>query len=161
MRIRHKRHPNHRRVKVHRSYTVKETAQLLGIHQNTVLRWIKAGLQTIDTRPKLIQGRELRAFLETRRANKRCSCQPGQMYCFRCRASKSPAGGMVDHRRLTDQLVNAIGICPDCGCMMYQCVNISKLPRFSEKLDTTFPQALRHISEINQPSANSDFRGDV
>jgi hypothetical protein len=31
-----KRHPNYRKVKIHRSYTVEETASLFGNHKNTV-----------------------------------------------------------------------------------------------------------------------------
>ena len=33
-----KRHPNHRLVKIHRSYTVEEIAELFAIHKNTVRR---------------------------------------------------------------------------------------------------------------------------
>ena len=53
-----KRHPNHRHVKIHRSYTVEEIAGLFGIHKNTVRRWVKAGLPTSDDkRPMLIRPR--------------------------------------------------------------------------------------------------------
>jgi hypothetical protein len=31
-----KRYPNHRRVKIHRSYSVEEIARLLGAHKHTV-----------------------------------------------------------------------------------------------------------------------------
>lgn len=63
-----KRHPNHRLVKLHRSYTVEEIANLFGIHKNTVRGWVKAGLATIDAkRPMLILGHDLSAFLQARR----------------------------------------------------------------------------------------------
>ena len=55
-----KRHPNHRLVKIHRSYTVEEIASLFGIHKNTVRGWVKAGLPTCDNkRPMLILGHDL------------------------------------------------------------------------------------------------------
>ncbi len=93
-----RRHPNHSLVKIHRSYTVKEVARLLGVHTNTVHQWIKVGLQIIEnTYPKLIQGQDLRRFLQVRRDRKKCPCKAGQMYCFRCRASKALAGGMLDY----------------------------------------------------------------
>jgi hypothetical protein len=157
-----RRHPNHSLVKIHRSYTVKEVARLLGVHTNTVHQWIKVGLQIIEnTYPKLIQGQDLRRFLQVRRDRKKCPCKAGQMYCFRCRASKALAGGMLDYRFRTDSVVNAIGICRDCDCMMYRCVKVTELDQFREKSDTTFPQAPRRLSEIDQPSVNSDLGGDV
>ncbi len=52
-----KRHPNPRLVKIHRSYTVEETATVCGVHRNTVRQWIKTGLPTLDARrPVLMQG---------------------------------------------------------------------------------------------------------
>ena len=35
-----RRHPNHRLVKIHRSYTVEEIATLFGVHKNTVSHWV-------------------------------------------------------------------------------------------------------------------------
>lgn len=157
-----KRHPNHRLVKIHRNYTVEEVARLLSIHKNTVRQWIKSGLPKIDDRrPILIRGRELMAFLQTKRAGRKQPCQPGQMYCFKCHAPKFPAAGMVERRPLNGRVVNVRGICPDCNSMMHRCVSIAKIEEFVEKADIRFPQALRHIGEISRPPVNSDFQGDV
>jgi hypothetical protein len=154
-----KRYPNHRLVKSHRSYTVEETADLLGKHKNTVREWIKAGLPTIDgKRPRLIQGRELIAFLQARRVRRKRPCGPGQLYCFRCRAPKLPAAEMVENRPLNGKIANLTAICPDCNCMMHRCVSLAKLGEFLGEMDITFPQALRRLGEINQPSVNSDLR---
>jgi hypothetical protein len=159
---RKKRHPNHRLVKSHRSYAVEEIALLLGKHKNTVRQWIRDELPTIDNkRPTLILGRELIAFLRARRAGKKQPCQPGEMYCFGCRAPKFPAVGMLDCQRLTEKIGNLTGICPDCNTLMNRRISLAKIEQFVEKADITFPQALRHINEINQPSVNSDLRGDV
>ena len=58
-----KRHPNPRLVKIHRSYTVEETATVCGVHRNTVRQWIKTGLRTLDTRrPVLMQGGAFGSF---------------------------------------------------------------------------------------------------
>jgi Helix-turn-helix domain len=74
-------HPNHRRVKIHRSYTVEEIAGLFGIHKNTVRVWVKTGLPTCDERrPMLILGHDLASFLQARRARRKQPCRPGEIY---------------------------------------------------------------------------------
>ena len=86
-----RRRPNHRLVKLHRSYTVEEVATLLGVHRNTVREWIKRGLPTCDgKRPLLILGRELAAFLQARRAKNKRACLPGEIYCVRCHVPRTP-----------------------------------------------------------------------
>src|SRR5260221_11249883 len=51
------RHPNPRRVKIHRNYSVEDIARLFGIHKNTVRNWLKQGLATIaNLRPLLALG---------------------------------------------------------------------------------------------------------
>ena len=93
-----RRHPNHRLVKIHRSYTVEEIAKLFGIHKNTVRHWVKEGLATVDDkRPMLILGHVLIAFLQARRVKNKQTCKPGELYCVRCRAPKSPAGDMAEY----------------------------------------------------------------
>lgn len=157
-----KRHPNHRLVKSHRSYTVGEIASLFTIHKNTVRRWFHGGLQAIDDRrPILTLGRNLIAFLESRRAFKKQRCGIGQLYCVRCRLPRFPAGGMADYLPVTEMVGNLAAICPDCGSMMYRCVSNAKIEEVRGKMDITFPQALRRLGEISQPTVNSDLKGDM
>jgi helix-turn-helix protein len=136
-----KRRPNHRLVKIHRSYTVEEIARLFSIHKNTVREWIKAGLPTSDQkRPALVLGRELSCFLQRRRTKNKRPCKPGEIYCVRCRAPKSPAGGMAEYQPLTKNLGNLIGICPDCGGMIYRRASKVKLPTIQGNLGITFSE---------------------
>jgi hypothetical protein len=86
-----------RRVKIHRNYTVDEAAKTLGVHKNTVRLWIKQGLPTVDERrPILLQGKAIRAFLDNRKAKRKCRLSAGEFYCLKCRSPKSPAGRMAD-----------------------------------------------------------------
>jgi hypothetical protein len=152
------RHPNYRLAKIHRSYAVEEIADLFGTHKNTVRRWVKAGLPTIDDRrPMLILGGELRAFLEACRKKNKRTCRPGEMYCVRCRAPKIPAGDMVDYLPVSEKLGNLKALCPDCDSIMNQRVSTAKLAQFRERMEIAFPQALRHLNESYQPSVNSDL----
>jgi hypothetical protein len=143
-----KRHPNPRLAKIHRNYSVEDVAALFGVHRGTVREWIKRGLPIIDDkRPFLILGTDLFDFLHGRRTKNKRTCQPGEIYCVRCRAPKSPAGDMADYRPVTESLGNLIGMCPDCELMMYRRVNLAKLDQIRGNLDITMAQALPHIVE--------------
>lgn len=134
-----KRRPNHRLVKIHRNYTVEEVARLFGTHRNTVRAWVKVGLPTCDgKRPALILGSELAAFLKRRREKNKRPCEPGEIYCVRCRAPKQPAGDMAEYQPQTATLGNLTGICPDCDGMIFRRASLAKLPQIQGKLNIMF-----------------------
>jgi hypothetical protein len=120
--------PNYRLVKTHRSFTVEEVATLLGVHRNTVRHWIKSGLAVCDgRRPILVLGSELADYLQKRRVARRRPCEPGHLYCVRCRTPKYPALGMADFFATSATLGNIQGLCPECGTVMNRRVNVTKL----------------------------------
>jgi hypothetical protein len=150
-----KRRPNHRLVKIHRSYTVEEIACLFGIHKNTVRAWVKAGLPTSDgKRPMLILGVDLAAFLKARRVKHKQPCKLGEFYCFRCHTPRVPAGGMADCWPVTDKIGHLQAICPDCYCLMNRRVSLAKLDDFHRILAITFtkaPEQVRAVSPFFTP----------
>lgn len=153
-----KRHPNPRLAKIHRNYTVDEVATLFIVHKNTVRQWVKRGLPTNDDRrPMLILGRDLVAFLQAKRVKNKRPCQPGEIYCLRCRVPQNPAGAMADYLPLTATTGNLVGICPGCELMMYRRVNLALLAEIGAELDITVTQALPHIGKSTQPCVNSDL----
>ena len=151
--------PNPRLVKIHRNYTVEEIASLFGIHKNTVRSWIKMGLPVTDNcRPQLILGRELAAFLDTRRNKNKRSCAVDELYCLRCRCPRKPEGNMAYCRAVTDKVGNLEAICPNCEVIMNKRVSLAALPRIRAQIDITFEHSLKHIGDSNQPNLNSDFK---
>ena len=153
-----KRRPNHRLVKIHRSYTVEEVARLFDVHKNTVRAWLRDELPSCDSkRPTLILGRHLAAYHQARRTKNKQPCKPGEIYCVRCRAPKRPALGMADYQPTTATLGNLIGICPGCGGMMYRRASMANLPEIRAKLDITFTEAERRVSDSSVPIVNSDL----
>ena len=156
-----KRHHNPRLVKIHRNYTVEEIATVLGIHRNTVHRWIKDGLSVIDSkRPKLVHGRELAAFLQARKAKNKRPCKPGQIYCVRCRTPQDPADAMAECQVQAGNLGNLVGICPMCDGLIYRRVNVTKLAQVQGNLEITLAHGSRHISEREMPSVNGELNLD-
>jgi hypothetical protein len=153
-----KRHPNHRLVKIHRSYTVEEIAKLFGIHKNTVRHWVKEGLAIIDDkRPMLILGDVLAAFIQARRVKNKQTLKPGELYCVRCRTPKSPAGNMADYAPINEKFGNLVAICPNCDCLINRRVSLDRIAEFQGKVDIRFPEALKHLIERAKPSVNSDL----
>lgn len=155
----HHRRANPRRVKIHRSYSVEEVALLLEVHKNTVREWLRRGLPALnERRPLLILGRDLTAFLAQRRqANKR-PCQPGEIYCVRCRQPQPPAGAMADYLPLTATSGNLVGICPVCDSMIYRRVSYARLEEVQGNLAVRLSGALEDIDESSKPSVNSDIK---
>ncbi len=154
-----KRHPNHRLVKIHRSYTVEEIAELFAIHKNTVRNWVKSGLATTDDkRPMLILGVDLAPFLQARRTKNKRPCKPGEIYCVRCRAPRFPAAHMVEYAPVTENFGNLIAICPDCGAIMNRRVSLARISQIRGGMDISFPQALEQLIESAKPTVNSDLR---
>ena len=150
--------PNHRLVKVHRTYTVQEVGRLFGVHRNTVREWIKHGLPAIDDRrPVLIHGRDLGEYLTRRRQQGRRPCRAGEMFCLRCRTPRHPAGNLVDYVSRTATLGTLVGICPVCETVMYRSLNPGKLAQVRGILDVAEPKAERDIVGTSGPSLNSDF----
>lgn len=152
--------PNHRLVKSNRNYTVYELANVLKVHRNTVREWMKRGLTTIDSkRPLLLLGRHVVAFLVQKRSRNKRPCQPGEMYCMRCRCPRGPDGDMAEYRRQTAALGNLIGICPVCGALMNRRVSLARLYQVRGELEIMLAPGGRDIDESASPIVNRDFEG--
>jgi len=144
--------PNYRLVKIHRIYTVEDTARCLAVHKNTVRRWIKAGLPTVGGHGKtLILGSELRLFLEVRRKNAKRPCPPGHFYCLKCQAPRPPAAAMTDYFPITPTSGNLKALCPECTGIMCRRIKEVDRGRFCEDRAVTLPQALPRLDECVDP----------
>jgi hypothetical protein len=153
------RRPNPRLAKIHRSYTVEEVGRLYEVHRNTVRQWIKQGLPLCDDRrPQLILGSDLGAFLTQKRMRSKRPCKPGELFCVRCRAPRSPALGMADYQPLSPTSGNLVALCPDCGGLIYRRVNRARLAAVLGNLEVRFTGVREHIVESVTPSLNCDFK---
>jgi predicted transcriptional regulator len=154
-----KHHPNHNLVKIHRSYTVEEIAKMFGIYKGTVRNWIKDGLEAIDSkRPMLIHGQNLVTFIKNRKAKNKQPCKIGELYCFRCKVPKFPAGNVADCLPVTKKVGKLKALCPDCESIMNKNISLARIGEFCKKIDITFSKELQHIVDSAKPTENSDLR---
>jgi hypothetical protein len=141
-------HPNPRRFKIHRTYTVGEIARICSVHKNTIARWRKSGLKPMEGNGQLLfRGHDVRDFLERRRRAAKCPLPPGFLYCLGCRDRKEPAGRMADlittasGRGKPATTGDLKGLCPDCLAMMNRKVNLVKLKSIRGNLEITMRRA--------------------
>lgn len=134
--------PNPRRAKIHYSYSIDEIARLYRVHKNTVRAWLKAGLPALDSgRPVLVQGSELRGFLEHRRTHAKRPCSPGTLYCLKCREPRRPALAMVDFITITATGGNLRALCETCGTMMHRRARSDALAAIMPGIDVRIVEA--------------------
>ncbi|HSQ96738.1 MAG TPA: helix-turn-helix domain-containing protein [Croceibacterium sp.] len=148
---------NPRLAKLHRSYTTRELADLLDVHKNTVTGWLKAGLPRIDgTRPVLIHGDDFQVWWSSKRKSAKRPCQPGKLYCFKCREPKSPAMGMVEYAAANAITGNLKALCERCGTMMHRRTRLADIAAKMPGLEVRCTQASPSIAGRAQPSLNCD-----
>ena len=142
-----KHRPQWQRIKVHRNYTVDETARALGIAKGTVRRWLKGGELPYlnDQKPALILGTSLKAFGKSR-AKPKIKCKLHEFYCFKCRAPKTAAGKMVDFVQRSPKTGNLKAIC-ECGTIMNKHVSNARLQALAAVFDIAMRQADEHLGE--------------
>ncbi|HTZ66034.1 MAG TPA: helix-turn-helix domain-containing protein [Roseiarcus sp.] len=134
-RARRRRYPASR-IKQSCCYEPAEIAKLFGVHRNTVRHWLKDGLQPIDCRrPILVHGSKLKAFLARRQEGRRQKCAPGQFYCFKCRAPRTPWENLMDVAPHTEKVAKLTAICGVCETRMHRTIRRSDLPRFTAAIE--------------------------
>ncbi len=149
----------YRKIKTHRLYTPYEAALVLGVHRQTVIRWIKDhGLPAdTETKPWLIEGRDLRAFLGERQTRRKCCLALHSFYCFGCRDGRTAAGKMADYVQQTATGGMLTAICDTCGTLMYKAVKRSDLEAIRAKLDVTIQTADPRIVSLSDAPINVTF----
>lgn len=156
-----KRRPSARLVKQHRSYTIAEAANCLGVAMGTIRRWAKEGLPVMDgQKPFLITGSALKHFLEKQTKQKQ-PCAPHEFFCFRCRAPKTAAGGMIDYIARNDRTGRLSAICDACGTIMHKSYSAARLHELEGQAEVSFPQGPRHLTDSVDARPNDHFRKET
>lgn len=124
--------PNPRALRATRTYTIEEAATALGVSTGTVRGWVKAGLPLMKSqRPFLILGDTLRSFLQERAANGKVTLKADQLYCFTCKAARTPMGLLVDCIPQTPKTARLLGLCDVCGGTCNRMIGKGQIDQFS------------------------------
>lgn len=102
-------------IKAHRTYTIEELAECVGVTPQTVRTWIKEGLPAItDRRPFLIIGYLAKAFLRDRKMARKVKRADGDFYCVSCKQPRKAALGLTEITVLANGRRALKGFCEAC-----------------------------------------------
>lgn len=149
------RHHSARLVKRLRSYNVREAAKATGATPGTVRHWSRNGLEAVEgVYPTIFRGVDIIAFFERRDAARKQPCGPGQIYCLRCKAPKTPAFGEVEFWSDGPKLGILRGLCPDCAGVLNRRASHAKLNAATGNLRVTIRLAESRLCETPEPHSN-------
>ncbi len=132
------RHYKVQSIRIHQSYDVSEVADLLGVTQQTIRIWIKAGLPILGAqRPTLILGCALRAFLEHQKAKAKRPTAQDEFYCLHCRKAQKPFGMLVDYIPVDESRGRLVALCEVCEGCCYRFASKASLPELSRVFEIT------------------------
>ena len=73
------------------SYTVEDICNMYSMHPQTVRKWMKIGLKTIDSKkPSLIHGSDLKKFLEKHNEKLKKHLGFEEFFCVTCKEAHIP-----------------------------------------------------------------------
>ncbi len=123
-----------RRVKIHRSYTFQQLAEVLEVTVGTIRRWCKLGLPYLsDARPFLILGCDFRVFHAQKLARKKTQLAQFEVYCLGCKEARTPQPGLVDAEEMDASRARIMAICPVCSGLARRIIKRSELRKWGVK----------------------------
>ena len=149
---------NPNRIKLHRSYTIAEAAEALGVHKNMIRGMIKNGLELVSpTRPFLIGGAVLRDHVRQHREGLKRPCGPGRFFCFRCKEARGPAGGKVEFVEMTPGSGMLKALCEECGVKMFRRARRDAVTLFMSEVNARITKHEGSLSERSSFFCNRNF----
>ena len=154
------RSPDIRRVRTSTTYSVLEIARLLDVHENTVRRWLRSGLNPMDaSRPVLIHGAEMKRFLLERRISRKQKCAPDELYCLRCRAPRKPKAASVVVASHNQKTIRLRGQCGVCEASIWRAGSLSRLIEYADLFGFSVKENLR-LKGLGFPILDGDLKKD-
>jgi hypothetical protein len=112
-----------RKVSLHKSYTLKELSDLVGMSEKTCLRWIEQGLAIVpgSKKPILILGSEVKKFIRNRNSGAKIKLERHEFFCFKCKFPRRAKRGSISvsgNRKM--------GLCSACNGKMSKTIHPTK-----------------------------------
>ena len=152
------------RLRLNRSYTMRELTDTLDVHVRTVQGWHKEGMPAIDEqdKPLLFLGKKVKSFLKDRQQKRRTTLGPDEVYCLRCAIGVIPCPETVSAEitglRLgrCSKLVVVRAKCPRCCGTVVRFASLRSIGK--TVWWTRLHQADERLSDILTPSCNTDLK---
>jgi len=121
----------HKCIKYWYVYDIDDICTLFaefGLHVQTVRKWVKDGLKTIDKgKPALIYGNDLIDFLKAHNSKNKCQTLFNEMFCVKCQDARKVYQRKVkiNHKQ---GFLHVSGICSECKSTMFKSYKIKDWP---------------------------------
>ena len=114
------------------SYTVEDICNMYSVHPQTVRKWIKIGLKTIDSRkPSLIHGSELKEFLKKQNDKNKKHLDFEEFFCVTCKEAHIPLFRKA-YLEQNHQFIRSKGVCPITKKIMNRSYKLSDYSRLKK-----------------------------
>jgi len=163
----------HKSVRYWYAYDIDDICSLfsnLGLHPQTVRKWVKNGLRTIGQgRPTLIYGYDLIAYLKEQNSKSKCKTEFNQIFCMKCQDARHifQRNIMLEHK---NGYLRAIGHCRECKTLMYKSYKMEALPQLKrifclvdvlELYDCADNTDKTHLSLPKESETNESLQGSL
>ena len=147
-----KRKPDLRRIRPSKVYTLPEIAKTMDRKSATIRSWVRKGLPLVsEQKPVLVLGASLKEWLQETWKAKTRKCQPGEMFCFKCRRPGKPKPGSVKLTARNEKTVSIKGRCAVCDTRMYQAGSLAAVEEIKKRFSPLTPQ-MQHLTGCSNTS---------
>jgi len=104
-----------------------------GLHPQTVRKWIKDGLKTIDAgKPTLVYGHDLIVHLKKNNSANKCKTAFDEIYCMGCQDARPIFRNKISVEQ-TAQFLRVQGVCRECKRLMFKNYKLTDFPTLRNK----------------------------
>jgi len=163
----------HKRVRYWYAYDVDDICTLfsdLGLHPQTVRKWIKNGLKTMDAgKPALVYGHDLIAYLKKNNNANKCKTAFDEIYCMGCQDARPLFRNKIAVEQKS-QFLKVQGACRECKKPMFKNYKLSDFPALRQKFtlvgvlelyDFEAPTNKTHIHAQEPNITNESIQGEL
>lgn len=126
----------HKRVRYWYAYDIDDICALfsdLGLHPQTIRKWIKNGLNTTDAgKPALVYGQDLIAYLKKNNNANKCKTAFVHLYCMKCQDARPVFRNQISVEQKS-QFLKVQGACRGCKKPMFKNYKLSDFPALRKK----------------------------